>query len=78
MTRPGTVASDDRLRCRCQRQSPDCVLRATAEDMLCEVCRRGCNAAAWLDQKPLGHIIGPSITYSFPLGPGDILRPEVQ
>lgn len=80
MTHPGgVVAEDRRLRCRCQWQSPECVLRATGEDMLCDVCRRSCNGVAWTSEgEPLGHIAGPRIRFDFPLplGPGAIIRGE--
>jgi hypothetical protein len=49
------MGPDERLRCHCPNLGAGCVSRATAEDMLCGICRRGCSAAAWIGDRPVGH-----------------------
>lgn len=57
-----------RLRCQCRSQGVDCTVRATAEDMLCTVCRTRCNAAIKHDGDDWRHLQVTMAAFSFAAG----------
>lgn len=53
----GLAAEDERMSCRCTSQRFDCATKADAEDLLCSICRDGCDCDAGVRPPArLGHM----------------------
>jgi hypothetical protein len=48
---------DERFRCQCQRRADRCEQPMTQEDLLCDICRKGCTHLFHADGQPSQHVI---------------------